>query len=96
MNIDKENTGLIFEVESDNENAPAFRGVINVDGVQKEISLWHKEFKGGKEGFSAQIKEPFVKSERKARGEKPAGKLTPKAKPKSAYRASADDEDDTY
>ena len=39
----------------------AAEGTINVDGVDKEISLWVKESAKGVKYFSAVIKEPFVK-----------------------------------
>jgi hypothetical protein len=38
-----------------------YRGKINVDGVEKEISLWVKQSKAGKTYFSASISEPYVK-----------------------------------
>ncbi|MBS3739712.1 MAG: hypothetical protein KGY51_12095, partial [Psychroflexus sp.] len=45
------------------ETHPDYRGTINVDGVDKEISLWVKTSKAGKKFFSASIQEPYVKPE---------------------------------
>jgi uncharacterized protein (DUF736 family) len=59
---DNTNRGAIFKNENrTNENQPMYRGKINVDGVDKEISLWVKQSKEGKSFFSASISEPYVK-----------------------------------
>jgi len=59
---DNTNRGAIFKNEyKKSENHPDYRGTINVDGVDKEISLWVKKSKAGKNFFSASIQEPYVK-----------------------------------
>ena len=56
----KPNTGVIFKNEKKSDKAPEYRGKINVDGKDYEISLWVKEGKNGK-FFSAQVQEPYNK-----------------------------------
>ncbi len=77
MNIDKENSGLLFAVDKKSDNSPDYRGQLNVDGVQYEIALWEKEFSKGGAGFTAKLSEPF-EPKRTARSEK----IVPKARPK--------------
>ena len=57
----KLNSGAIFKNNKSKETQPDYRGTINVDGADKEISLWVKESAKGVKYFSAVIKEPFVK-----------------------------------
>lgn len=58
----KPNSGFIFKNSGkDKETHPDYRGTINVDGKDFEISLWVKEGKKGK-FFSASIKPPYVKT----------------------------------
>lgn len=59
---DNTNRGAIFKNDrKEKDTHPDYRGKINVDGVDKEISLWVKESKDGKKFFSASISEPYVK-----------------------------------
>lgn len=59
---DNTNRGAIFKNDrKEKDTHPDYRGKINVDGVDKEISLWIKESKDGKKFFSASISEPYVK-----------------------------------
>jgi uncharacterized protein (DUF736 family) len=59
--FDETNRGAIFKNENrTNDNQPMYRGKINVDGVEKEISLWVKESKAGKKFFSASISDPYT------------------------------------
>ena len=61
---DNTNRGAIFKNEHKKaENHPDYRGTINVDGKDKEISLWVKTSKAGKKFFSASIQEPYVAPE---------------------------------
>ena len=63
MSYDNTNTAVIFKNnKKENEKHPDYRGTINVDGKDLEISLWIKEGKAGK-FFSGKIKEPFKKME---------------------------------
>lgn len=64
--VENENSGLLFEVNSENEKAPDYSGVINVEGNQYEIALWEKEFKNGV-GFGARIKPVSEEDERPVR-----------------------------
>jgi uncharacterized protein (DUF736 family) len=66
---DNTNRGAIFKNDrKEKDTHPDYRGKINVDGVEKEISLWVKQSKDGKSFFSASISEPYVKD---AQAEKP-------------------------
>lgn len=61
MSYDNRNTAVIFKNnKKENEKHPDYRGTINVDGRELEISLWIKEGKAGK-FFSGKIQEPFKK-----------------------------------
>lgn len=70
---DNTNRGAIFKNDNKNsENHPDYRGKINVDGVDKEISLWLKVSKDGtKKFFSASISNPYVKPTENAQPLKP-------------------------
>jgi uncharacterized protein (DUF736 family) len=58
----KVNNGTIFKNDKKTaENQPDYRGKINVDGKEWEISLWVKEGQKAGKYFSAAIKEPWVK-----------------------------------
>ena len=58
----KVNSGTIFKNDKKAaENQPDYRGKINVDGKEWEISLWVKEGQKAGKYFSAAIKEPWVK-----------------------------------
>lgn len=60
----KVNSGAIFKNDKKTaENQPDYRGKINVDGKEWEISLWIKESNKGLKYFNAAIKEPWVKPE---------------------------------
>ena len=62
MSYDNTNTAVIFKNnKKENEKHPDYRGTINVDGKELEISLWVKEGKAGK-FFSGKIKEPYQKN----------------------------------
>ena len=58
----KVNSGTIFKNDKKtSENQPDYRGKINVEGKEWEISLWVKEGQKAGNYFSAAIKEPWVK-----------------------------------
>jgi uncharacterized protein (DUF736 family) len=60
--FDNTNRGAIFKNDrKEKDTHPDYRGKINVDGVDKEISLWVKTSKDGKQFFSASISAPYVK-----------------------------------
>jgi uncharacterized protein (DUF736 family) len=62
MEYDNTNRGAIFKNDrKEKDTHPDYRGKINVDGVDKEISLWVKQSKDGKSFFSASISEPYAK-----------------------------------
>ena len=64
MSETKLNSGAIFKNEKKTaETHPDYRGKINVDGVEKEISLWLKTATSGIKYFSVSIKEPWIKPE---------------------------------
>lgn len=59
MEYDNTNTGAIFKNESATGNQPAYKGKINVDGVNKQIALWVKQTKDGKPFFSVKISDEY-------------------------------------
>jgi uncharacterized protein (DUF736 family) len=62
MSYDNTNTAVIFKNnKKENEKHPDYRGTINVDGRELEISLWIKDGKAGK-FFSGKIQEPYQKN----------------------------------
>jgi uncharacterized protein (DUF736 family) len=64
MSYDNTNTAVIFKNnKKENEKHPDYRGTLNVDGKELEISLWIKEGKNGK-FFSGKIQEPYKKEEK--------------------------------
>jgi uncharacterized protein (DUF736 family) len=57
----KINTGTIFKNDKKTaDNQPDYRGKINVEGKELEISLWVKTAQSGVKYMSAAIKEPWV------------------------------------
>ena len=57
----KNNSGAIFKNEKATGNQPSYRGKVNVNGKDMEVSLWVKESKTGTKYFSASFQEPYVK-----------------------------------
>jgi uncharacterized protein (DUF736 family) len=57
----KNNSGAIFKNTKTKETQPDYRGKVNVNGKEMEISLWVKESKTGSKYFSASFQEPYVK-----------------------------------
>ena len=59
-NYDNANRGAIFKNEQkSSDKQPDYKGKINVDGVDKQISIWVTTSKNGKKFFSVQISEPY-------------------------------------
>jgi uncharacterized protein (DUF736 family) len=57
----KINSGAIFKNDKKTaDNQPDYRGKINVEGKQLEISLWVRIAQSGVKYMSAAIKEPYV------------------------------------
>ena len=57
----KQNTGTIFKNDKKTaDNQPDYRGKINVEGKELEISLWVRTAQSGVKYMSAAIKEPYV------------------------------------
>jgi uncharacterized protein (DUF736 family) len=57
----KINSGTIFKNDKKTaDNQPDYRGKINVEGKELEISLWVKTAQSGVKYMSAAIKEPWV------------------------------------
>jgi uncharacterized protein (DUF736 family) len=57
----KINTGAIFKNDKKTaDNQPDYRGKINVEGKELEISLWVRTAQSGVKYMSAAIKEPYV------------------------------------
>jgi uncharacterized protein (DUF736 family) len=60
----KINTGAIFKNDKKTKDTqPDYRGKVNVDGKELEISLWLKTSKAGTSYFSAAFNPPYVKQE---------------------------------
>jgi uncharacterized protein (DUF736 family) len=57
----KLNSGAIFKNTKTKETQPDYRGKVNVNGKDMEISLWVKESKTGTKYFSASFQEPYIK-----------------------------------
>ena len=58
----KQNTGAIFKNNNKTKDTqPDYRGKVNVEGKELEISLWLKESKQGVKYFSASFQQPYVK-----------------------------------
>ena len=58
----KLNSGAIFKnSKKTNEKQPDYKGTVNVNGKDMEISLWLKESKKGTKYFSASFQEPYKK-----------------------------------
>jgi uncharacterized protein (DUF736 family) len=69
---DNTNRGAIFKNEQkSSDKQPDYKGKINVDGVEKQISLWVTTSKEGKKFFSVQISEPYQPQQ-----QAPSGGLT--------------------
>jgi len=65
MSYDNTNKVIIFKNNKrEKDTHPEYKGTINVEGKDYEISLWVKEGKNGK-FFSGTIKEPYKKTEAK-------------------------------
>jgi hypothetical protein len=61
MSYDNTNTAVIFKNnKKEKDTHPEYRGTVNVEGKEYEISLWVKDGKAGK-FFSGKIQEPFKK-----------------------------------
>jgi len=55
----KPNSGAIFKNDKKgNDKAPDYRGKVNVNGKEMEVSLWVNEGKNGKY-FAAKFQEPY-------------------------------------
>ena len=58
----KNNSGVIFKnSKKTSEKSPDYKGTVNVNGKDMEISLWFKESQKGTKYFSASFQEPFKK-----------------------------------
>ena len=59
---DNTNSGALFKNDKrTNENAPIYRGPLNVDGKDYELSAWMKESSKGTKFMSLKVQEPFKK-----------------------------------
>lgn len=59
----KLNSGAIFKnAKKTNEKQPDYKGTVNVNGKEMEISLWLKESQKGVKYFSAAFQEPYIKN----------------------------------
>jgi len=57
----KNNSGAIFKNNKTKDTHPDYKGTVNVNGKDMEISLWFKESQKGTKYFSASFQEPFKK-----------------------------------
>lgn len=59
---DNTNSGALFKNDKEgNENRPDYRGNVNVEGKDFEISAWLKTAKSGVKYMSLSIQEPYAK-----------------------------------
>jgi uncharacterized protein (DUF736 family) len=57
----KPGQGAIFKNKKTNDKAPDYRGSVNIDGKDWEISGWSKQTKTGDGYLSISVKEPYNK-----------------------------------
>jgi uncharacterized protein (DUF736 family) len=82
-NYDNTNRGAIFKNEQkSSDKQPDYKGKINVDGVDKQISLWVTTSKEGKKFFSVQVSEPYQPQQQAPQ-------------PQAAVSQSGDEDDDS-
>jgi len=71
------NTGIFFKnARKEQENHPDFKGAMNCEGKDFEISLWIKKTSKGDAMFTFTIKEPWVKGQSAKPAEKPVVKAS--------------------
>lgn len=63
---DKTNRGVLFKNNKTKDTQPDYRGNINVDGVDKDISAWIKDYTDSETGqqkklLSISVQEPYKK-----------------------------------
>jgi len=63
MSYDNTNTGAIFKNEKTKETQPDYKGKLNVQGKDFDVSGWIRTSKDGKSFLSLKIQEPFKKDE---------------------------------
>tara|TARA_R100000951_G_scaffold90032_1_gene78161 strand:+ start:10989 stop:11228 length:240 start_codon:yes stop_codon:yes gene_type:complete len=56
---DNTNSGALFKNDSDNANAPSYKGKVNVEGKDYEIAAWLRTAKSGKKYMSLSVQEPW-------------------------------------
>lgn len=62
MEGNKLNTGVLFpNNKKENERQPDYRGSVNVDGKEYELSVWKKTSQRGSPYMSIAVKEPWNK-----------------------------------
>lgn len=57
MNIDKENTGMLFSNQKQNERQPEVVGYLNYNGQQIKLAAWKKTSDKGTVYFSCSLEE---------------------------------------
>ena len=63
MSYDNTNSGAIFKNENTKETQPDYKGKLNVQGKDFDVSGWIRTSKDGKSFLSLKIQEPFKKDE---------------------------------
>lgn len=63
MSYDNTNSGAIFRFEKTKETQPDYKGKLNVNGKDFDLSGWIKQTKDGKSFLSLKIQEPYKKDE---------------------------------
>ena len=63
MSYDNTNSGAIFKNEKTKETQPDYKGKLNVQGKDFDVSGWIRTSKDGKSFLSLKIQEPFKKDE---------------------------------
>lgn len=59
--FDNTNTIVLFENDKKgNDKRPDYVGKLNVDGIEKEVSVWSSVTKNGKNMFRGQVSKPYA------------------------------------
>lgn len=84
--VEKENTGMIFKNDKQNDKQPDYKGQVNVAGKQLDVACWLKDGAKGRY-MSVKFSEPYKKDE-------PVDENIGRETTKSHYTPSTYGEDD--
>lgn len=55
----KNNLGVAFQNKKTSDKQPDYKGKAIIDGKEKEVAIWVKKDKNGKDYFSISFSEPY-------------------------------------